>query len=172
MTATVFIVGPRASGKTTIGRALARALGYDFVDTDRHLLESAGRTVAEIVAEEGWEGFRQRESAALRAVTRPATVVATGGGMVLAAANRQFMREHGIVLYLAAPAAVLAARLHADPETAQRPTLTGRPIAEEMAEVLAAREALYREVAHQVLDGTAEPQAVVEQALAALREMR
>ncbi len=168
MIATVFIVGPRASGKTTIGKALAGALGYDFVDTDRHLLESTGRTVAEIVAAEGWAGFRQRESAALRAVTRPRAVVATGGGMVLAAANRQFMREHGIVLYLAAPAAVLAARLQANPETAQRPTLTGRPIAEELAEVLAAREALYREVAHQVLDSTAEPQVVVAQALAML----
>ena len=63
--------------------------------------------------------------------------------MVLAEENRRFMRENGIVLYLSAPAEVLASRLPANPNAAQRPTLTGKSIAEEVAEVLAAREPLY-----------------------------
>lgn len=168
-TQTIFIVGARAAGKTTVGQALAKALGCNFVDTDQYMLETTSLTVADVVAKEGWEGFRRRESEALRAVTEPAKVIATGGGMVLSEANREYMRSHGTVLYLSAPASVLAARLEAHPEAAQRPTLTGRPIVEEMSDVLAAREPLYRGAAHHILDATAPLQDVIAQALAVLR---
>lgn len=166
----IFMVGARASGKTTIGRALAEALGFDFVDTDHYMLETSSLTVAEVVASEGWEGFRARESEALRAVTRPGLVVATGGGMVLAEANREFMRDMGTVFYLCAPAPLLAARLESAPEADQRPSLTGRSIVDEVTEVLAAREKLYRGAAHHVLDASAPPEAVVGQALQYLRD--
>jgi shikimate kinase len=98
-------------------------------------------------------------------VTKSETIIATGGGMILAEENCRFMREHGTVIYLRSPAAVLASRLEEYPQDTQRPTLTGRPIAEEMQEVLAAREALYLETAHYVLDGTHQPQQVVEKIL-------
>ena len=87
---TIYLVGARAAGKTTFGGALARQLGCNYVDTDIHLRETTGETVADIVAREGWDGFRKRESAVLRAVTAPGTVIATGGGMVLAEENRRF----------------------------------------------------------------------------------
>ena len=93
---TIYLVGARAAGKTTFGGALARQLGCNYVDTDIHLRETTGETVADIVAREGWDGFRKRESAVLRAVTAPGTVIATGGGMVLTEENRRFMRENGI----------------------------------------------------------------------------
>lgn len=165
----VFLVGARAAGKTTIGKALAEALGYQFIDTDLYLLETTRETVADIVAREGWEGFRQRESEALRAVAGDRTVVATGGGMVLSEANRAFMREKGVVLYLSAPASVLAARLLADPNGAQRPTLTGRPIEVEMADVLTEREPLYQDAAHHLVDATVAQDVVLEQTLQLLR---
>ena len=79
MTHTIYLVGARAAGKTTFGGALARRLGCRYVDTDVYLLETTGETVADIVAREGWEGFRKRESDVLRAVTAPGTVIATGG---------------------------------------------------------------------------------------------
>ena len=79
---TIYLVGARAAGKTTFGGALARQLGCNYVDTDIHLRETTGETVADIVAREGWDGFRKRESAVLRAVTAPGTVIATGGGIV------------------------------------------------------------------------------------------
>ena len=73
---TIYLVGARAAGKTTFGGALARQLGCNYVDTDIHLRETTGETVADIVAREGWDGFRKRESAVLRAVTTPGTVIA------------------------------------------------------------------------------------------------
>lgn len=168
MTQPVFLVGPRGCGKTTVGEALAYATGFNFVDTDRWMLDHSGMTVAEVVDKEGWDGFRRRESEALKAVTAPLTVVATGGGMVLAEVNRQFMRESGLVIYLSAPAHVLAGRLAASSEPGLRPSLTGKTIVDEVAEVLAGREALYLDVAHHVIDATRASKTIVADALLAL----
>ena len=115
MTQPIFLVGPRGCGKTTVGLALARACQSQFIDTDHWLQEHAGQTIAEIVEKEGWESFRARETAALEAVTAPATVIATGGGIILAEYNRQFLREKGIVIYLCAPVSTLVGRLEAYP---------------------------------------------------------
>ncbi len=163
-----FLIGARGCGKTTIGEALSHALGYAFRDTDHHLQFTTQRTVAEIVAAEGWESFRARETESLKAVTAPSTIIATGGGMVLAEVNRRYMREYGQVIWLSAPSEVLARRLESQPEAAQRPTLTGRPIAEEMTEVLRARAHLYRMAAHHEVDAMQPPERVVEQILQSL----
>lgn len=158
----IFLVGARGCGKTTIGRALAETLGYSFADTDNHLLTSTGKSVAEIVSAEGWPGFRARESLALQQVTAASTVIATGGGMILSDSNRQFMTERGIVIWLNVPADILAARLDASPENDQRPTLTGKSMVDEIVDVLAAREELYHQAAHHVIDATRSPDSVVE----------
>ncbi|MEM6160534.1 shikimate kinase AroL [Erwinia sp. P6884] len=168
MSLPLFLIGARGCGKTTVGQALAEASGYAFVDTDLHLQQATGRTVADIVAAEGWEGFRRRETESLRAVTATARVIATGGGMVLAAENRHFMREQGQVIYLQAGAEILASRLQAYPQQEQRPTLTGRPIADEMVEVLASRDGLYREAAHHVVNAMQSPDRVVNEIMALL----
>lgn len=169
MTRPIFMVGARGCGKTTIGKQLAQALGYDFVDTDIFMQQNSKMTVAEVVEQEGWHGFRRRESLALQDVTKPDRVIATGGGMVLAEANRRFMNDNGSVIYLRAPAELLAQRLVNSPQAHQRPTLTGRPIAEEMAEVLASREALYQSVAHHIIDAAEDPRAVVANVMQILR---
>ncbi|CAM3532300.1 shikimate kinase II [Rouxiella silvae] len=168
MTQPIFMIGARGAGKTTVGRALAQTLGYDFVDTDIYLLQTSQLSVAEIVAREGWSGFRRRETQALQNISAPNTVVATGGGVILAEENRQFMREKGQVIYLRSPASTLAHRLEDAPQEDQRPTLTGKPINEEISEVLNQREALYQEAAHFVVDGTHQPSAIVEDILDAL----
>ncbi len=164
----LFLIGARGCGKTTIGRALSHALDYAFSDTDHYLQQATQQTVADIVASEGWHGFRVRETAALLAVTAPSTVIATGGGMVLADVNRHYMREHGRVIYLNVGVEILVARLTAKPEATQRPTLTGRPIADEMAEVLSQRAALYLQAAHYVIDATQQPEKIVQQILETL----
>ena len=102
-------------------------------------------------------------------MTAPDAVIATGGGIILAEYNRHFMREKGIVIYLCAPVAALVGRLEAFPEEGQRPALTSRPLSEEVSEVLAERDVLYREAAHHVVDASASPEEVVIQIITALR---
>ncbi|WOZ76559.1 shikimate kinase AroL [Kosakonia sacchari] len=172
MTLPIFLIGARGCGKTTVGRTLALAQECQFIDTDYWLQENAQQTIAAIVEQEGWDGFRARETAALEAVSAPSRVVATGGGIILREYNRRFMREHGVVIYLCAPVDVLADRLEAFPLEGQRPTLTGKPISEEVSEVLAQRDALYREAAHYVVDAAQSPDKVVSDIEAALQLAR
>ena len=152
MNNTIFLVGARAAGKTTMGKMLANKLSFSFIDTDCHLLETTQKTVTEIVEKEGWEGFRARESQILIDTTKPNRVIATGGGMVLADHNRHFMKQNGTVIFLSATAATLAARLMKDPNVAQRPSLTGLSIFDEMEKVLAERLPLYHDAAHHVVN--------------------
>lgn len=183
----IYLTGPRACGKTSLGRELATSLSLPFIDTDHRLRERSGEEVAAIVAREGWEGFRERESAILREVAaeleaaadgeatagrnHPAWrgVVATGGGMVLAEENRRFMRETGRVLYLSVPVPELVRRLSNDPQEAQRPSLTGKSLTEEVADVLARRLPFYEE-AHHRLEADRPLRDVCRQALALLAQ--
>lgn len=154
MAKTVFLVGPRASGKTSLGDRVAGKLGVAFLDTDEFICGATGLTVAEVVTAEGWEGFRRRESDALREAAKLAQVVATGGGAVLSPENRAFMRDCGVVFYLSAPVAELSRRLALAPNRDQRPSLTGKAVADELAEVVRLREPLYLAIAHHVIDAT------------------
>lgn len=154
--AIVFLVGCRGAGKTTVGRQLARELSCAFTDMDEFLCARAGMSVADMVAAEGWEGFRARECAALREAVAEASaggaVIATGGGIVLDAGNRAFLRDKGRVFWLALTPEAAAARLAASPLAAQRPSLTGKSMLEEVREVMEARAPLYAGAAHHRVD--------------------
>lgn len=169
MNKTIFLVGARAAGKTTMGKMLANKLSFSFIDTDCHLLDTTQKTVAEIVEKEGWEGFRARESQVLVDTTKPNRVIATGGGMVLAEHNRHFMKENGIVFFLSAPAAILAKRLMKDPNIAQRPSLTGLSIVDEMEKVLSDRLPLYHDAAHYVINVDQDEKLILDQMIAFLK---
>lgn len=153
----LYLVGARASGKTTVGDTLAKKLGLPFTDTDQYMLKRIGRSVDQIVAAEGWPGFRLHESAILREVTDAHTnggVVSTGGGVVLAEVNRTLMRQHGMVVFLDAPVEVLAERLARNPLNSQRPSLTGKGLVEELGDVLNERRSLYEGAAHHIVDAS------------------
>lgn len=151
-----------------MGRHLAALMGWNFLDTDAALSRDAGMSVAELVRLHGWDAFRELESAVLLKLSAPRAIIATGGGMVLAEANRTFMRERGMVFYLRVPAPTLAARLAADPDAELRPALTDLSPAEEAAEVLRRREPLYQATAHHVLDAAFPPRIVAAAAMAVL----
>jgi len=148
------LIGGRASGKTSVGAALADVLHRPFVDLDEVLVAEAGRSIAEIVAEEGWPGFRRREKELVaRYGNRPGQVLAPGGGVVLDPDNVHTLKENGLVIWLTAPPATLRDRLLKDQGGQEfRPSLTGDDPGREMERVLAEREPLYRAAAHLVLD--------------------
>jgi shikimate kinase len=179
---TLALLGLRCSGKTTVGRALARALGVAFVDLDERTLElgrNAGwqaDSAGELLLRAGPADFRELESAALRRVLEasPRLVLATGGGVVERPDNRAWLARTARCIYLSVPNEVLAARLAADPT--ERPALLGGDPAQEPAQEIeslrARREPYYRDLAEIVLErGTEPPATLVEhirQALAAV----
>lgn len=150
----IFLIGPRACGKTSVGRALAERLSLGFVDTDHELVATVGMEIAQYVEENGWDAFRDRETETLAAVAAQGPrVVGCGGGIILREANRDILSS-GLTIYLKASPEVLAERLLRDPIEAQRPSLTGKPVVEEVREVLAARASLYEGCADVVVEGS------------------
>lgn len=155
-----------ASGKTTTGEAVARRLGWEFLDSDRQVEQRVGRTVEEIWQSEGEAGFRHLEAEALAEAVastaeRPA-VIAAAGGVVLDARNRAVLRAHPPVVWLRADPKVLAARAGTG---AGRPLLAGDPAAalQRLEEV---RRPFYEEVATAVVDVDAlRPDQVVDAVL-------
>lgn len=110
----IFLVGFMASGKSAVGRLLARRLGRDFVDTDREIERVAKKTVPELFAAKGEKAFRVLEARAVAsAAGRKDTVVALGGGAVLNRASVAKLRRSGTVVYIEVPFFRLWARAHA-----------------------------------------------------------
>lgn len=141
----VFLVGPMGAGKSTIGRHLADLLRKDFLDSDHEIERRTGASVSLIFEIEGEEGFRRRESALLDELTvSDDLVLATGGGAILAEANRQIMRTRGTVVYLQAPIETLLTRTHRD---RSRPLLQDGDRRAKFEEILKARDPLYRATA-------------------------
>ena len=162
----IFLVGMMGAGKTTIGRALARKLGLEFIDSDRELVERTGVPVATIFEIEGEPGFRRRECAVLADLAqRSGAVIATGGGAILAAENRQVMREHGTVVYLRARLDSLWERTRRDTHRSLLATADPRGT---LATLLEQREPLYLEAAHLVVDTGPQSAAVLVGRLAAM----
>jgi shikimate kinase len=132
--APIFLIGFMGSGKTTVGRLLAKRLGWSFADLDDLIVRSAGQTVPEIFAREGEEGFRRRETEAVRAAAAAGrSVVATGGGAACREENLALMLASGRVVALAVSAAEAVRR------TGSR---SGRPLLDGSAEPLAAATTL------------------------------
>jgi len=168
----IVLVGPRGSGKTTLGHALARAIDSPFYDTDRMVEERAGEPVAQLW-ERGGEGlFREMESRVLVSLgDRAKGVVSTGGGIVLSQENRKILAEMGPVFYLHVPVASLIARLSSSFD--RRPRLMKDvPLAEEIQRVVTERDPLYRSVATRTIEIESNSiSATVDEILSALQSL-
>lgn len=165
----IFLLGLRGSGKTTLARALALALNCSWVDTDTLVEQNAGQSIAEIVAARGWDFFRTlEEQALLQAVALPGKVVATGGGSILAAANRALMGAQGVCFYLAADAALLTGRILSDNNPALRPPLTGLDLHDEIVQTMVEREPLYMATMDHLLQANRSIEDLVDDILVAL----
>jgi shikimate kinase len=154
------------AGKSAVGRPLATALGYRFVDADVVLEQVAGRSIAEIFASDGEGGFRELETAVLdRIAGWHSLVVATGGGVVSRPVNWGHLQQ-GVVVWLDAPEDVLLERLRADPTP--RPLMQAADPAERLRALLAERRPLYAQADLAVAQGEEPPDQVALRVLEGL----
>lgn len=119
----IILVGMMATGKSTVGAILAEELGYELVDLDHVIIETEGRSIAEIFAEDGEEYFRSVETAVLKQMLESENkLISTGGGAVLAPGNTALMLSKGHVVALTATEEEIIARVSGDEN---RPLLAG-----------------------------------------------
>jgi shikimate kinase len=160
----VLLIGMMGAGKSTVGTALARRLGWAYCDSDAQIQRRTGMTVPDIFATQGETAFRKEETAALEEAvgTDEPVVISVAGGAVLDPANRDCIRAAGLVVWLRANVATLAARVG---DGAGRPLL-GRDPAAALARLDAERRPLYEELADLVVDVDQRPVADVVEVIA------
>lgn len=166
----LFLIGPMGSGKTAVGRQLARSLDLPFYDSDAEIERRTGVDIPFIFDKEGEAGFREREREALEALTAlEGIVLATGGGAVLLPQNRQLLGSRGRVVYLETSVAQQAHRVS---HGRHRPLLNEVDPAERLAQLMDTRAPLYAAIADiTVMTDGRRVQAVAEQILRELAEM-
>ncbi len=147
---TVSLIGLPGSGKSTVGRQLARRLGRHFADSDAVIEKRIGGSIRAFFEREGEERFREIEQTVIDELTAlPGQIIATGGGAVLREANRRHLRERTVVVYLRSTPEELYRRLKHD---THRPLLQVSDPLARLRELYAQRDPLYREAAHFIVE--------------------
>ena len=141
----IFLIGPMGSGKSAVGRHLARLFHYTFYDSDADIEAKTGVDISFIFEKEGEAGFRAREKESIDRLTRLESIVlATGGGAVIEAENRRVLGERGIVVYLQTS---VDQQLERTRHARHRPLLNDTDPEEKLKELMQRRAALYAEIA-------------------------
>lgn len=146
----VVLIGYRGTGKSTVGKVVAARLGRTVVSTDAELVKRAGRSIPEIVAQHGWDYFRDLESQVCRELAeKEGLVIDTGGGAILRSQNVEWLKHHGVVFWLTASVDTITKRIGRD---TQRPSLTGtKSFVDEVQDVLRERTPKYQAAAAHVI---------------------
>lgn len=169
----IYLIGFMAAGKTTVGALLAERLGRDFVDLDAEIEVAARKPVSDIFTEDGEEGFRDIEEAALAEIAQGGgEVVALGGGAVKRPENIETMRATGVVIYLKCELATAAERIEAD-GPGLRPLVQGKDSHDRLTrltQIHLGRIPLYEKAAHLVVDAHPAPEIVVADIVRRLEE--
>lgn len=161
----IILTGFMASGKTTVGKLLAKQMGYDFIDTDRLIETRSGQTVADIFREKGEAAFRGMEAAVARELgRRRGLVISTGGRMMLDPANVAALSKRGQVFCLAADPEVILKRVSKETQL-KRPLLEGSDPKDRIVELLHQRREAYAQFS-QVETSTASPDEVAQKIIA------
>jgi len=143
------------AGKTTIGKQLAKQLGKKFYDADHEIEKRTGVKISVIFDLEGEVGFRKREAAVIKELAKMDDIVlATGGGAVLIAENREVLKRNGHIIYLRAAIKDLCKRMRYD---RQRPLLQNVDIREKLEQLYTERHPIYSDLADEVIDTGQQP---------------
>lgn len=151
----IALIGYRATGKTTVAKELASRLsGWNWVDADVEIEQSAGKTIAQIFQDSGESGFRDLESTVTaELLKRPNMIIATGGGVVIRPENRELLKQSAFVVWLKASADTIYKRMFSDETTAtRRPALTDSDPHEEIVKMLNLRNSWYEQTASVSVD--------------------
>jgi len=141
----IFLIGPMGSGKTAVGRHLARLFHYTFHDSDADIEAKTGVDIPFIFEKEGEAGFRIREKESIDRLTRlDSIVLATGGGAVIDPANRRALAERGVVVYLATS---VGQQIERTRHARHRPLLHDTDPEQKLKDLMTGRAALYAEIA-------------------------
>ena len=142
----IVLMGYRGTGKSTVGRLLALRLGRELVSTDAEIIKRAQHSIPEIVAQKGWEHFRDLESDICREFAgRDQLVIDTGGGAILRVQNVEALKKNGTLFWLTASVETIAKRIGSNN---QRPSLTGtKSFVDEIQDVLRERTPKYQAAA-------------------------
>lgn len=169
VTTSIYLIGPMGAGKSTLGRHLSQVLDLPFYDSDKVIVERTGADIPWIFDMEGEEGFRRREEDVIDELTqRENIILATGGGAITRAANRENLAQRGCVFYLWTPVQVQLARTRHDKN---RPLLQTKNPEVVLEKLMQERHPLYESTAHHTISTAAGNLAqVTEQLLACLRE--
>ena len=170
----IVLIGYRGTGKTTVARLLAARLSLDWIDADVEIERRAGKSIAEIFADEGETAFRDLESEAIADLaSRKKLIVAAGGGAVMREENREALAAADAMVWLKADAETVLQRMSGDAtSTARRPNLTATGGIDEIRQLLALREPIYRQSATCQVDTVGKtPTDVVDEILSYLGEV-
>jgi len=141
----IFLIGPMGSGKTAVGRHLARLFHYTFHDSDADIEAKTGVDIPFIFEKEGEAGFRSREKESIDRLTRLESIVlATGGGAVIDPANRAALAERGVVVYLVTS---VDQQIERTRHARHRPLLHDTDPEQRLKELMGRRAAFYAEIA-------------------------
>ena len=159
----IVLMGFMGAGKTTIGKKLAKALEYEFIDTDEWIEKEQGRKISDIFAEDGEAVFRDMETDLLKRLqeSEGKFVLSIGGGMPVREENRALLRNLGIVIYLKTSKEEIIRRVSGNKN---RPLLQGGDLEEKVTNLMNAREQIYVETAHvEVITDGKNPLEVIEE---------
>ena len=146
----LFLIGYRATGKSSVGQIIAERLKLNWIDSDDQVQKKTGKSIARIFEESGEVVFRELESEAIESICQldSSSVVSLGGGAILREANRDLLKMYGKSIWLKAPAETIWRRISEDTKTAQeRPNLTAKGGIEEIQDLLGSRQKLYQTTA-------------------------
>ena len=150
----IFLIGYRCTGKTTVGKLLAKKINFNFKDTDLLIEKEAKLNIAQIIKNYGWEKFRLIEQKTLFNLKNfEQSIISTGGGIVTNPDNIKFIKNNGFCIWLDADLKTIIKRLRDDKKTMTlRPSLTDKNLIEETRELLNIRKPLYEKCADRKID--------------------